>query len=718
MDQDTIILLGAIATILALAGSIVVFIYKVIKHFISINKWRKNEISKCEVIADEDELRFYTSPQFIPTMGQFEGPHDSDIISISEKRFPLVDYLLKDLLNNKTGAGKKRFAILGGSGMGKTTFSASLFLKYIRHYYFHKSYYPVYVKYLGNENVLDDLKTISDPEKSQSILILDALDENREAAEDINVFCKKLEEITHEFRIVVISSRTQFFPDYLCEPERWMIKTNGNKTKLIPFEQIFISPFDEKETNKYLEHKYRLGSSDYQKAKRFVLRCDDLMSRPMVLSYIDDLIGLASQKDLTSVELYSRIIEKWFEREQQAQDNITIQDLFNFSKDLALYIYNNRKNNSDTFVESQDFQEFLKTYGFENILYAFNVKSLINRFSNGSIKFCHKTFWDFFLAIDSIENPGLSFEAKSFEKARSFSKEIYELHQSDVNFNYINYYDEEFICDYIFDGQFFSKLKKAKQLLKKVSREIGQSVIYEIWEMYVKTVFPISEYLNNGIIKGEFDFDLEKHSQVIRSFDENLQSIVTDFLSCFYCDNSSFQAHCSNIIDMLESVVMWIQEKIFEGSENAFEYFSKISSPFPRTEAFRITEIEERLIFSSILETKYLQKEKLFTKVFFKIAYGFTGGDSIIQTIFETKPFTDYYLGIIKEADDINDIVSLINDLTNQIDEINKFIVLIINYQNTTMYFVVNKQSKLKGESDIKNCLNSMIKAKSRMKPI
>lgn len=724
MDQNTIILLGAIATILALIGSITVFIYKVVKHFVSIKQWRKNEISKCEVIADEEELRFYKSQQFIPTMGQIEGPHDSDIIKISDNRFLLADYLLKDFFNNKIGAGKKRFAILGGSGMGKTTFSAFLFLKYIRRYYYRKSSCPIYVKYLGEENVLEDLTKISDPQKSQGILILDALDESVEAAEDINGFCKKLEEITHEFRIVVITSRTQFFPDYLSEPERWIIKSNGTKTKLIPFEQIFISPFNDNETNRYLEYKYQLGSSKYKKAKLIVNRCDDLMSRPMILSYIDDLIGLDCRSNLTSVELYSTIIEKWFEREKQAQDNITIQELFDFSKDLAFFIYSKRKNKSDSFVESQEFQEFLQEYGYNHILYSFKVKSLINRYSNGSIKFCHKSFWEFFLAINSIEFPGLSFEAKSFEKAISFSKEIYQLHLNNVNFNYINYYDKAFLHDYIFDGQLHSKLNEAKQLLskssKKVSREIGQCVIYDIWEMYVKTVFDISEYLNNGIkyYSNEEAFDLIKRDRVRRTLDENLQNIVTDFLSCFYCDNSSFQVHCSNIIDMLESIVIWIQKHIFKGSKNAFDCYPKSSTPFLSNTNFRVTEIEERLIFSNILDKKYLKKEKVFTKVFFKIGYGFTENHSIIQAIFETEPYADYFLGIIKDTDDINEIVTLINELTNQIDKIKKFIILILNYRNTTIHFVVNHHSKLEEESIIKNCLNNMIKAKSRIKQI
>ena len=47
---------------------------------------------------------------------------------------------------------------------------------------------------------------------------------------------------------------------------------------------------------------------------------------------------------------------------------------------------------------------------YQDIPYSFRGRSLVNRRGDGSIKFSHKSFWEFFLAINSIENAALTIE--------------------------------------------------------------------------------------------------------------------------------------------------------------------------------------------------------------------------------------------------------------------------------------------------------------------
>ena len=106
-------------------------IIRVLKKIRENKEWKESEISnKLVSELNEDRLELITSSKFIPTMGQKIGPHNNEnIIEPDESRYPLAENLLKEILTQNTAIGKKRYVILGGSGMGKSTFSASLFYK-------------------------------------------------------------------------------------------------------------------------------------------------------------------------------------------------------------------------------------------------------------------------------------------------------------------------------------------------------------------------------------------------------------------------------------------------------------------------------------------------------------------------------------------------------------------------------------------------------------
>lgn len=177
-------------------------IIRAIKKVRENKEWKGSEIAKKLVSElNEDRLELITSPIYIPTMGQKNGPHNNEnVIEPDANRYPLVEKLLNEILAKNAVVGKKRYAILGGSGMGKSTFSASLFHKYTYRYKFKKSPWPIYVKYLGKKNVLKEIQNIDEPNISQSIIILDALDENIEATKNLKGLMDKIEELTDKFR--------------------------------------------------------------------------------------------------------------------------------------------------------------------------------------------------------------------------------------------------------------------------------------------------------------------------------------------------------------------------------------------------------------------------------------------------------------------------------------------------------------------------------------
>ncbi len=371
-------------------------IFRAIKKVREIKEWKGSEIAnKLVSELNVDRLELITSPIYIPTMGQKDGPHNNEnVIEPDANRYPLVEKLLNEILSKNAVVGKKRYAILGGSGMGKSTFSAALFHKYTYRYKFKKSPWPIYVKYLGKKNVLKEIQNIDEPNISQSIIILDALDENIEATKNLKGIMDKIEELTDKFKFVILSSRTQLFPNELCEPHRGSVIQNGGTRKLLTWEKIYISPFSKEETAMFLENKYQIGSKQYQKAIHIMEKTKDLMTRPMVLSFIDDLLDFSERKDLTMVEIYGKIIDEWLKRECEGL-SVSKSDLYTFSKKLSLFIYEKWIHSGEASLSEDEYLKFVTENGYKSSPYSFKERSLINRKGNGAIKFSHKSFWEF-----------------------------------------------------------------------------------------------------------------------------------------------------------------------------------------------------------------------------------------------------------------------------------------------------------------------------------
>ena len=178
--------------------------------------------------------------------------------------------------------------------MGKSTFSADLFYQYINKYSQRSIPFSINILYLGDSDVLDKIVDLSKKEDAcESILILDALDENVDATKDISSFMNKIDLITNIFKFVIITGRTQLFQDDVSEPTIGKIKQNSNLSKRLKYERIYVSPFSEYEIQTYLANKFTVGTENYRKAIQIVNKGNDLMSRPIILSFIEDLLGFA-----------------------------------------------------------------------------------------------------------------------------------------------------------------------------------------------------------------------------------------------------------------------------------------------------------------------------------------------------------------------------------------------------------------------------------------
>ena len=137
-----------------------------------IPNWRKKEINKLRAINGGETLKLVKSSKYIKTMGQKEPPHSNDSINISSERFPLMEYIIEDILDQEKTLEDKRYMILGGSGMGKTTFSVALFYKYINIKSFRRSPYPIYIQSLMHPDVIQEIDKLGVTTEQNAIIIL------------------------------------------------------------------------------------------------------------------------------------------------------------------------------------------------------------------------------------------------------------------------------------------------------------------------------------------------------------------------------------------------------------------------------------------------------------------------------------------------------------------------------------------------------------------
>jgi len=404
-------------------------VVRILAHFIGkrrkINRWRREKIEEklgreFGMFIDNHSNFWYrlwyyfvgkkARNIFIETKFQVNPPHDKEDPkenSFTEPPHNLIDFYIKKVLvkDNKPGF---LYCVLGGSGMGKTTFSVNLIKRY---YYAHTEKdlpYDIFLLSLSNETVMQDIQRIAEPQKS--ILILDALDENTDAVRDYAAFISQLEDAVSHFRIVIVTCRTQFFANEESEPNRSKLTYYSKGLSFQEYTRHYITIFDDDDIENYIRQRFGLNKKKRRSARHIVDKCSSVLVRPLLLSYIDDLVGSPSLETFFTCDIYSALIDKWIVREvnfwetkkQRIMPELKSQ-LYEFSEKLALEIFTNRESTGGLFTTANDFDVFLKQNNYTGP-YSYSGRSLVNRDSAGNCKFAHKSFLEYFLALQMFKN--------------------------------------------------------------------------------------------------------------------------------------------------------------------------------------------------------------------------------------------------------------------------------------------------------------------------
>ena len=374
---------------------------------------------------------------YVPTRYQVNRPN-MDEVSENEAKNPtseeLIPYFLDKIFVKDNP--DRFYCVLAETGMGKTTFLVQLLIAYINKYTKETLPFDINIMSIAEKDIIEQINKlkIEDPKK-KSILLLDALDENNKAydREDENgniissyeEFRKELEQAVEGFQFVVITCRTQFFPDEKSELKKVKNARHIGQSpdKSLPrYKQLNISPFSDDDINRYIKKKFKLDKKSRQKAKGIIDNIKSLAVRPLILSYIDDLIG---GKIKNVLDAYEIIIDKWLQREveliaEEEYSNRQKELLYDFSRKLAVYIYQNWRKTGSMYLTQTEYEAFKKDQAFNELEFSYANKSLITRDNLHNILFAHKSFLEYFCAEQLFMGEISDFRFEGMNMAKTF----------------------------------------------------------------------------------------------------------------------------------------------------------------------------------------------------------------------------------------------------------------------------------------------------------
>jgi len=374
--------------------------------------WKNFQVSK----EDRKTLPFFTRAEireakktYITQRFQNVPPSKEDELiytNSSTAQIPIINFFKRTI---KDLNYKRFFFVLGDSGMGKTTFSINLFFAINKFSIFKKSKKAKIIP-LGYGDCERHIKELIESDDHYNIvLILDAFDEDIDAIQNSKARLEHLMNLVKDFACVIITCRTHFFMNESQEPYALNIKKSGTRKGFYTFEKLYLSPFNDKDVERYIRKLFGLKGYFSEKKKRAInitQRIPYLSARPMLLSHIKDLLTI--RNDLNNkVDYYRALINEWMEREEGNLSDIKLysykEDMHKFSQQVAVHIYNTRYNFGYSIGINQ-MEKIAKENNIDLTNFELRVRSLLNRRPSGEYKFSHKSILEYFLAIELANN--------------------------------------------------------------------------------------------------------------------------------------------------------------------------------------------------------------------------------------------------------------------------------------------------------------------------
>lgn len=377
-----------------------IFIIHAFKH----KRYKSNERKKlCESFSDKDFEE--ASKHYIQPNGSNIDPSNSDDLrAVVGVKQPIMEAIEDEIKNHD---GKKHILVLADSGMGKTTFLLNFTQEKMN------EGKRVSLVSLNRSNSIAQIKKVED--QRETILLLDAFDEDTKAIEDLSTRINEIIEAAQNFDTVIMTCRTQFFvQDSQIPRETGLLKVGPKRagnSGTHEWRTIYLLPFNQEQVSKFINSVipiYMWGIR--KKAKELVKKIPELAARPMLLNLIPEIASRKVQID-NIWDLYEFMVAQWAEREKAW---IGKTELINLSKAVAFEIYSKRNTRGSERIPIGElltiFNDDFKSNNIES--WQFQTRSLLNRDADGNFKFAHRSIMEYFYVLAFIEGNDAGAEYK------------------------------------------------------------------------------------------------------------------------------------------------------------------------------------------------------------------------------------------------------------------------------------------------------------------
>ncbi|MCP5085796.1 MAG: hypothetical protein GY952_03180 [Rhodobacteraceae bacterium] len=386
-----------------------------LKELARIGGARAEELRKIgNIFSDAQELaRYYVEPKC-----QHHNPADrhEDLDPVSQVRAPVFDVINEFLSGDVTlRGGRTQMFILSDAGMGKTSLLMMLKLTHLTAFW-PKGYDCLLLK-LGDDtlNIVEQHGN-----KAQTVLLLDALDEDPLAWGNIEERLLAILKASEHFRRVIISCRTQFFPETGADPfgNPGRVEVGGY---ICPM--MFLSLFDENQVGAYLEKRFPLRWYDPRSYGNRALRAraevvmasmQSLRFRPLLLAHVRDILR-AEDREWNAYRLYEALVEAWLLREEtklrkQLDNPPDKEALWSVCATVAQHL---QQRGSRT-LSRIELDELVRGLPPVAHLKAFDAggRSLLNRNAEGAYRFSHYSIQEFLVAHALVTHQRVTGEEK------------------------------------------------------------------------------------------------------------------------------------------------------------------------------------------------------------------------------------------------------------------------------------------------------------------
>jgi hypothetical protein len=254
----------------------------------------------------------------------------------------------------------------------------------------------------------DTLKDIAAvPEKRQCVLLLDALDEDPEALGRINARLQEVLEATVNFRRVIITCRTQFFPGKAAGssggPEQVVV--GGFSCPM-----IFVSLFNEQQVTEYLKKRYPrrwyhflplIANKPQVRASVLLKKMGSLKMRPLLLAHIEDLVAVPDRK-WNEYAVFDALVTAWLNREYRklrrtyGDETPSVAEL----RLACISLAEQMQLGGDRRVAAAELEKLVARNLPWSALHSFDIggRTLLNRDAAGFYRFSHYSLQEFLVA--------------------------------------------------------------------------------------------------------------------------------------------------------------------------------------------------------------------------------------------------------------------------------------------------------------------------------